>query len=129
MPIVVLFPERVIEPISIKDLPANAPELELAQRLAEYGELRMRRIASLPNQKSALAKLAFVGLQQRLLSSIAAFAKTLRVHRKTLERLVAGERLYATPLVAQAFISSGIQDESLVLALEDRGAEETVGAA
>ena len=32
------------------------------------------RIATLPPQKAALAKLAFVGLQQRLLSSIAAFA-------------------------------------------------------
>ncbi|MFZ4699885.1 MAG: helicase-related protein, partial [Candidatus Methylumidiphilus sp.] len=31
------------------------------------------------------------GLQQRLLSSIEAFAKTLKVHRKTMERLWAGE--------------------------------------
>jgi hypothetical protein len=56
-----------------------------------YGELRGRRIAKLPPQKTGLAKLAFVGLQQRLLSSTAAFVRTLKAHRKTLERLVQGE--------------------------------------
>ena len=54
----------------------DAPELDLWRRLAAYGELRRRRIATLPAQKAALAKLAFVGLQQRLLSSIAAFLRT-----------------------------------------------------
>ena len=38
-----------------------------------------------------MAKLAFVGLQQRLLSSIAAFARTLKVHRATLQRVLDGE--------------------------------------
>ena len=40
----------------------DAPELDLWRRLAAYGELRSRRIAELPPQKTALAKLAFVGL-------------------------------------------------------------------
>src|SRR5580692_11426350 len=60
------FPERRIEAIPISGLPADAPELDLARRLAAYGELRMARISTLPGQKAALAKLAFVGLQQRL---------------------------------------------------------------
>src|ERR1700738_4422936 len=38
------FPERIVEPIPIAGLPDDAPELELARRLAAYGELRMSRI-------------------------------------------------------------------------------------
>jgi hypothetical protein len=38
------FPERRIEAIPISGLPADAPELDLARRLAAYGELRMARI-------------------------------------------------------------------------------------
>jgi hypothetical protein len=72
-------------------LPPDAPELDLWRRLAAYGELRRQRIARLPPHKSALAKLAFVGLQQRLLSSIPAFLRTLKAHRKTLQRLIDGE--------------------------------------
>src|SRR6202521_1447180 len=67
------FPERKVEAVRIAGLPEGVPELELARRLAAYGELRMSRIQRLPSQKAAMAKLAFVGLQQRLLSSIAAF--------------------------------------------------------
>jgi SNF2 family DNA or RNA helicase len=85
------FPERIIEAVSIAGLREDAPELHLSSQLAAYGELRMKRIAGLPPQKAALAKLAFVGLQQRLLSSVAAFAKTLKVHRATLQRMVDGE--------------------------------------
>jgi hypothetical protein len=69
------FPERKVEAIPIADLPDDAPELVLWRQLAAYGELRARRIATLPALKKALAKLAFVGLQQRLLSSIAAFVR------------------------------------------------------
>jgi len=69
------FPERKVEAIPIADLPDDAPELVLWRQLAAYGELRARRITTLPALKKALAKLAFVGLQQRLLSSIAAFVR------------------------------------------------------
>jgi hypothetical protein len=63
-----VFPERKVEPIIIDGLPDDAPELELRRQLAAYGALRSKRIAKLPPAKAALAKLAFVGLQQRLLS-------------------------------------------------------------
>src|SRR5947207_9597254 len=63
------FPERIVEAIPIAGLPEHAPELELARRLAAYGDLREKRIERLPSQKASLAKLAFVGLQQRQLSS------------------------------------------------------------
>jgi len=123
-----VFPERVIEPISIKGLPDDAPELNLARQLAAYGELRMGRINSLSSKRAALAKLAFVGLQQRLLSSISAFAKTLKVHRKTLERLIEGEKVNAAPLAAQAFVNLGLQEEAIDLGLEEERAEKAIEA-
>ena len=119
------FPERVVEAIVIDGLPADAPELDLARRLAAYGELRERRIRALPAQKAALAELAFVGLQQRLLSSIAAFARTLKVHRQTLERLLrdAGAPS-ASAAVAHAFVD-GVPDASAPeLGLEGEAAEQ-----
>ncbi len=86
------FPERVVEPIRLTNLPADAPELQLASMLAEYGALRERRIGGLPRGKAAQARLAFVGLQQRLLSSIPAFARTLAKHLTGLDRLLDGAR-------------------------------------
>ena len=43
------------------------PNSSLAQRLAAYGDLRKQRIAA-SRPESSLAKFAFVGLQQRLIS-------------------------------------------------------------
>jgi hypothetical protein len=75
------FPERVVKPIELAGLPESAPELVLPRLLAAYGRQRAERISRLPPGQAAQAKLAFVGLQQRLLSSIAAFARTLEGHR------------------------------------------------
>lgn len=80
------FPHRKVEPIRIEDLSPDTAELHLARLLDEYGELRNKRIARLPPKTRAEAHLVFSGLQQRLLSSIAAFCKTLEVHRKSLEK-------------------------------------------
>jgi hypothetical protein len=85
------FPERVVEPVVIDGIPADAPELRLAAMLADYRALRDRRIGELARGRAAQARLAFVGLQQRLLSSIPAFARTLRVHLASLDRLIAGQ--------------------------------------
>jgi hypothetical protein len=70
------FPERKVEAISISGLREDTPELDLWTRLAAYGEQRKERISKLTPRKAALAKLTFVGLQQRPLSSIPAFART-----------------------------------------------------
>ena len=122
------FPERVIEPIVIDGLPDNAPELDLARRLAAYCDLRMLRIAGLPPQKAALAKLVFVGLQQRLLSSIAAFARTLKVHRKGLQRIIDGETPLQSVGAAQGFIAARAGNDIAELDLEDAEAEATADA-
>jgi hypothetical protein len=86
------FPERVVEAVSIDGLPEDAPELRLAAMLADYRALRERRIGALAKGRAARARLAFVGLQQRLLSSVPAFSNTLKVHINALDRLIAGER-------------------------------------
>jgi SNF2 family DNA or RNA helicase len=122
------FPERKVVPIPIAGLPADAPELDLWRRLAAYGELRSRRIAKLSPQKTALAKLAFVGLQQRLLSSIAAFVRTLKAHRKTLERLVEGGTAPSPVAAAQAFVDGSTTEKVEELALEEVDAEDVIDA-
>ena len=122
------FPERIIEAVRIGGLPDDTPELALARQLAAYGELRMKRISSLPTQKAALAKLAFVGLQQRLLSSIAAFARTLKVHRTTLQRMLDGEAAGSVAAAALAFVARPTLEDNNELGLDDDRAEKSIDA-
>ena len=122
------FPERKVVPIAIAGLPKEAPELDLWRRLAGYGELRSLRISALPSHQSALAKLAFVGLQQRLLSSIPAFLRTLKSHRKTLQALVDGAHQRDVPAAAQALVDGSTTETTADLALEDEEAEEAIDA-
>lgn len=80
------FPRRVVRQLDIDGLPAEAPELRLATLLDEYRTVREQRLHSATKRQRAAAGLLIIGLQQRLLSSIEAFARTLRVHRKTVMR-------------------------------------------
>src|SRR5207302_7203676 len=77
------FPRRIIEPAVIDGLSADAPELVLGTLLQEYREWCEAGL-----QGTSLARTRFLlsGLQQRLLSSIPAFARTLRRHLATLQR-------------------------------------------
>ena len=122
------FPERIIEPISIDGLPEDTPELELARQLAAYDELRMKRIARLPSQKAAIAKLTFVGLQQRLLSSISAFSRTLKAHRATLQKVLDSEEAVSVAAAANAFVEAPSAEDSADLGLEDQSAEFAIDA-
>jgi superfamily II DNA or RNA helicase len=110
------FPERVVEEIRIAGLPSDAPELLLSRKLAEYGEAIRARTANLPPREAGYVRLTFVGLQQRLLSSIAAFAKTLEVHRKGLLRADS----VASEAAAEAFVHGGAE-------MEDEPSDETAG--
>ena len=80
------FPKRNVKRMEIAGLPADAPELELSRLLDEYRTAREKRHAGASGRARAAAGLLVVGLQQRLLSSIEAFARSLEVHRKTIER-------------------------------------------
>ena len=80
------FPRRIVKPVVIDGLPEDAPELVLSRLLDEYRTLRERRFAAAASSSRAAAGLLVVGLQQRLLSSIEAFALSLEKHRETVER-------------------------------------------
>lgn len=80
------FPERNVVQVDINGLPDDAPELKLSSLLDEYRNLREERLKDESKCKQASASLLVIGLQQRLLSSIEAFARTLAVHRKTVKR-------------------------------------------
>ena len=80
------FPKRSVQAVRITGLPIDAPELVLSRLLDEYRTTREKRHASASNKARAAAGLLVVGLQQRLLSSIEAFARSLKVHRETVER-------------------------------------------
>ncbi|MBV8606564.1 MAG: DEAD/DEAH box helicase, partial [Singulisphaera sp.] len=80
------FPRRVIRQIDLSGLPDDTPELRLSVLLDQYRELREERLKSETRRKQATAALLISGLQQRLLSSVEAFARTLRVHRRTVQQ-------------------------------------------
>ena len=80
------FPNRNVKRLSIDGLPPDAPELQLSRLLDEYRTAREQRHAQASNKAKAAAGLLVVGLQQRLLSSIEAFARSLKVHSATVER-------------------------------------------
>jgi len=80
------FLKRIVRQIDIAGLPSDAPELRLSQLLDQYRHQREQRLEGASKRVRAVASLLVCGLQQRLLSSIEAFARTLRVHRKTAEK-------------------------------------------
>jgi hypothetical protein len=80
------FPKRRIVQVNIDGLPATAPELKLFALLDDYRRLREQRLQTETRRKQAAAGLLITGLQQRLLSSVEAFARTLKVHRRTVLR-------------------------------------------
>jgi superfamily II DNA or RNA helicase len=80
------FPKRNVVRLVIDGLPREAPELVLSHLLDEYRSAREERFAGSTRRAQAAAGLLVVGLQQRLLSSIEAFARSLKVHRATVER-------------------------------------------
>jgi len=88
----------------------------------------MKRIAKLSSQKAALAKLAFVGLQQRLLSSIAAFARRLKTHRVTLQKVLDGEEDARATGAATAFVAAPTPEDSAEQALEEEDVEKAMAS-
>jgi superfamily II DNA or RNA helicase len=123
------FPKRIVEQVDIGGLPVDTPELLLARLLDEYRQLRETRLASASRREQAAAALVVIGLQQRLLSSVEAFARTLRVHKRTVLRLVEEAARGDVPKPAaiagldRLVTGIGADDEDANLA-EDEVAEE-----
>ena len=89
------FPKREVCRVVIDGLPDDAPELVLSRLLDEYRSVRETRFQGVPARTRAAAGLLVVGLQQKLLSSIEAFAISLARDRKTAreqwERFASGD--------------------------------------
>ena len=89
----------------------------LSRLLDEYRTAREERFASTSRRAQAAAGLLVVGLQQRLLSSIEAFARSLKVHRATVERqwekgsAAAAEAAKATDSDAELFTTAPDADD------------------
>lgn len=80
------FPVREVKRIVLDNLPADAPEIMLSVLLDKYRTTRETRFSSSSSKARATAGLLVIGLQQRMLSSTEAFARSLIVHRATVER-------------------------------------------
>jgi superfamily II DNA or RNA helicase len=123
------FPKREVPAIVLDRLPPDTPELQLSTLLEQYRELREERLKSASKSLQAASGLLLTGLQQRLLSSIEAFARTLRVHKKTAERQWQefADQPQATTAVAPTLFGSvpdpeddrATQDEAAIAAEED----------
>jgi SNF2 family DNA or RNA helicase len=124
------FSKREVVQVDIEGLPLDAPELQLSKLLDEYRELREERLKSESKRKQAAAGLLITGLQQRLLSSIEAFARTLRVHRRTVKKQwEAGEAGKNHPADSQTLLdllthSVGSDDDRATLSEEELEAEQ-----
>ncbi len=92
------FPRRIVEQITLSGLTVEAPELRLATLLAEYQEARELRLASSSRRAQAASGLLICGLQQRLFSSVDAFARTLRVHQRTVDKQRRNQASQSAPL-------------------------------
>ena len=71
------FPKREVVQITIDGLPDDAPELRLTALLDQCRRLREQRLAAESRRTQTASGLLICGLQQRLFSSIEAFARTL----------------------------------------------------
>ena len=119
------FPKRHVVQVDIADLPADSPELRIAALLDQYRGLREERLAGESRRTQSASGLLITGLQQRLFSSIEAFAKTLAVHRKTVKKQ--WEQAPPAPTAATSLDllteSVGADDERATLSEEALAAE------
>jgi SNF2 family DNA or RNA helicase len=106
------LPQRMVVPEVIDGLPSDTPELQLAELLSRYREQRNQRLAAAGKRERAAENLVIANLQKRLLSSIAAFDRTLQVHRATLEKRTAkGSKRRPARLEALDLLQSAIDGD------------------
>jgi hypothetical protein len=105
------FAERRVEEIPITDLAEDAPELSLAQKLDRLRQMSEGRLVGASRAAQNAAVLVFSHLQHRLLSSIDAFAHTIRVHRRALERAAGNTVLPPVAPSPSLFQPASLDDE------------------
>ncbi|MBD1842491.1 helicase [Cyanobacteria bacterium FACHB-63] len=124
------FPDRIVVRLSIDDLPETAPELQLSRLLQEYRHLREERLKSAAKSTQRATALVLLSLQKRLLSSIEAFARTLKVHQTAIAKQASqtpsapspkGKSIQPFSLLLEA---AGADDDRAELAEDEVEAEE-----
>jgi hypothetical protein len=85
------LPKREVVQHDISGLPEDVPDLALMRLLTQYRGLRDKRLEGGRRSQQTAANLVITTLQKRLFSSIEAFNSTLRVHRKSMEKLAEAE--------------------------------------
>ncbi len=123
------FPERKPEQVDIQGLPDNAPELVLSQRFDAYREMREACLAGESASKRSQARLVLINLQKRLLSSIEAFWRTIRVHRDAMRRAAAGEVTSRVPTDLGRLLSPIGADDDRAASADSEALVEQVEAA
>lgn len=118
------FPQRYVLPIVIDNLPEDAPELKLSRLLQQYRNLREERLKDAAKSTQTTAMLVITSLQKRLLSSIEAFARTLKVHRTGIEKQAANRTSIHQVSLPLLFESPGADDERAEFSEEEVIAEE-----
>jgi SNF2 family DNA or RNA helicase len=109
------FPKRNVIQLDVGGLPTDSAELVLPELLERYRSNREQSLTSSKATRTQMAAglLVTTSLQKRLLSSVDAFARTLGVHRKALERKVAAAALPSSPNLDLLRESPGSDDEEL----------------
>lgn len=118
------FPQRYVLPIVIDNLPEDAPELKLSRLLQQYRNLREEKLKDAAKSTQTTAMLVITSLQKRLLSSIEAFARTLKVHRTGMEKQAAHRPSTHQVSLPLLFESPGADDERAEFSEEEVIAEE-----
>lgn len=117
------FPERRVIPIWIDNLLEDAPELKLSRLLQEYRHLREERLREAPKSTQNATLLVIISLQKRLLSSIEAFARTLKVHSNAVQKAAERSSLNL-PKLSLLLESPNADDERAGFLEEEVQAEE-----
>lgn len=110
------FPERIVEQIDIDGLPADSPELVLVEMMDRYQALRSEQVKNEKQHIRNRSLIVFSHLQQRLLSSPEAFARTITKHAET-----AGKRF--NPRAKLQSITHGIDPDSEEATLDEDAQE------
>ncbi|HYW21168.1 MAG TPA: DISARM system SNF2-like helicase DrmD [Nodularia sp. (in: cyanobacteria)] len=118
------FPQRYVLPIVIDNLPEDAPELKLSRLLQQYRNLREEKLKDAAKSTQTTAMLVITSLQKRLLSSIEAFARTLKVHRTAMEKQAVNRPSIHQVSLPLLFESPGADDERAEFSEEEVIAEE-----
>ena len=126
------FPMRDPQRLVLKDLPHDAPELELSRLLADYRAAREERFAGQPKSARNNAMFVLISLQKRLLSSPEAFACTLRAHRAGVARKHSTRELDLSALDLKALADRSSSDDDRAELpesdVEDEAAEKVAAA-